>query len=85
MKAPTTTLCVCDIYAEWCGPCVSLNKRLANLSGDYIEYVQELLSTARAHARSHALTPTSRVCCLPSAVLRYDPCAIPATILNGAR
>ena len=40
MKAPTTTLCVCDIYAEWCGPCVSLGKRLANLSGDFIECVQ---------------------------------------------
>ena len=39
MKAPTTTLCVCDIYAEWCGPCVSLNKRVANLSGDFIECV----------------------------------------------
>ena len=42
MKAPATTLVVCDIYAKWTGPCIALNKRVANLSGDYIEYARAL-------------------------------------------
>ena len=37
VKAPATQLCVCDIYTSWCGPCTALNKRVSNLSGDYIE------------------------------------------------
>ena len=36
-RAPASTLCVCDVYAKWSGPCTALNKRVSNMSGDYIE------------------------------------------------
>ena len=38
MSAPRSTLCVCDVYAKWCGPCIALGKRLTNLSSDYMDY-----------------------------------------------
>jgi len=83
MKAPTTTLCVCDIYAEWCGPCVSLNKRLANLSGDFIECVRRLFD--HAHAFSDPLAFTI-LCSLHNSRLPPPCCfAPPVTISNGAR
>ena len=37
MNAPPTTLCICDVFTKWCGPCTALGKRVSNLSGDYIE------------------------------------------------
>ena len=37
-NAQPQILNVIDVYAEWCGPCTGLGKRLNNLSGDYIEY-----------------------------------------------
>ena len=40
MEAPASTLCVCDIYQKWCGPCVALGKRITNLSSDYMEYAR---------------------------------------------
>ena len=38
MEAPASTLCICDVYAKWCGPCVALGKRITNLASDYMEY-----------------------------------------------
>ena len=36
-QAASTTLCVVDVYARWCGPTVALGKRITNLSSDYME------------------------------------------------
>jgi len=33
-NAPKTTLCVCDVYTAWCGPCTALENKLQQL---YVE------------------------------------------------
>ena len=37
MQAPPSTLCICDVYAKWCGPCTALGKRITNMASDYME------------------------------------------------
>lgn len=32
------TLCVCDIYSAYFGPCTALGKKLLNMSGDLMDY-----------------------------------------------
>ena len=34
LNAPKTTLCVVDVYTEWCGPCTALEKKLRLLKQD---------------------------------------------------
>ena len=43
LEAPASTLCVVDAYAEWCGPCTGLGKKITNMAGDYIECAQAAL------------------------------------------
>ena len=54
MNAPSSTLCICDIYSKWCGPCVALGKRITNLSSDYMECVGMAREPPHRAARRHA-------------------------------
>jgi thiol-disulfide isomerase/thioredoxin len=47
-----TTLCVCDVYAKWCGPCVALGKRISNLSSDYLECATRVEPQSRRNRAS---------------------------------
>ena len=73
MSAPGSTLCVCDIYSKWCGPCVALGKRITNLSSDYMEYAAPLQTCLARPAR----TQRSRLICSPPKA-RVQPIHWPA-------
>ena len=82
-----TKVVIIDCFSEWCGPCVSLNKRLANLSGDFIECVRRRFDLAPAFTdQSCCRNPLAIEQLTPSsAMLRCDSRALPVTISNGAR
>jgi thioredoxin-like negative regulator of GroEL len=36
VNAPPTTLCVVDVFTEWCGPCTALDHKLQQLHVDLV-------------------------------------------------
>ena len=73
MEAPASTLCVCDIYQKWCGPCVALGKRITNLSSDYMEYARIFRSpTLVAFSLIFLLTLVLRFFVLFASPCSYD-------------
>mmetsp|Transcript_421 Transcript_421/g.1366 ORF Transcript_421/g.1366 Transcript_421/m.1366 type:complete len:134 (-) Transcript_421:620-1021(-) len=45
IQAPSSTLCVIDVYTQWCGPCTALDHKLQQL---HIELVNSEIKYVRA-------------------------------------